>query len=36
MQKIGEKIVYNTNEEILDPAHTALVPLVCIQQIIKR
>ena len=25
MQKIGEKIVYNTNEEILDPAHTALV-----------
>ena len=25
MQKIGEKIVYNTNEEILDPSHTALV-----------
>ena len=25
MQKIGDKIVYNTNEEILDPAHTALV-----------
>ena len=25
MQKIGDKIVYNTNEEILDPSHTALV-----------
>jgi nicotinamidase-related amidase len=25
MKKIGEKIVYDTNEEILDPAHTALV-----------
>ena len=25
MQKIGDKIVYNTIEEILDPAHTALV-----------
>ena len=25
MQKIGEKIVYNTNEEILNPSHTALV-----------
>ena len=25
MQKIGEKIVYNTNEEILYPSHTALV-----------
>ena len=25
MQKIGDKIVYNTIEEILDPSHTALV-----------
>jgi nicotinamidase-related amidase len=25
MQKIGNKIVYNTIEEILDPSHTALV-----------
>ena len=25
MLKIGDKIVYNTNEEILDPSHTALV-----------
>ena len=25
MQKIGEKIVYNTNEEIFDSSHTALV-----------
>jgi nicotinamidase-related amidase len=25
MQKIGDKIIYNTNEEILDPSHTALV-----------
>ena len=25
MQKIGDKIVYNTIEEILDPLHTALV-----------
>ena len=25
MQKIGDKIVYNTIEEILDPEHTALV-----------
>ena len=25
MQKIGDKIVYDTNEEILDPAHTVLV-----------
>ncbi|MFL6454535.1 MAG: hypothetical protein ACJ71L_11120 [Nitrososphaeraceae archaeon] len=25
MQEIGDKIVYNTNEEILDPSHTALV-----------
>ena len=25
MQKIGDKIVYDTNEEILDPSHTALV-----------
>ena len=25
MQKIGDKIIYNTIEEILDPAHTALV-----------
>jgi nicotinamidase-related amidase len=25
MQKIGDKIVHNTNEEILDPSHTALV-----------
>ena len=25
MQKIGEKIVYDTIEEILDPSHTALV-----------
>jgi nicotinamidase-related amidase len=25
MQKIGDKIVYNTIEEILDPPHTALV-----------
>ena len=25
MQKIGDKIVYNTIEEILEPSHTALV-----------
>jgi hypothetical protein len=25
MQKIGDKIVYNAIEEILDPSHTALV-----------
>jgi nicotinamidase-related amidase len=25
MQKIGDKIVYSTIEEILDPSHTALV-----------
>jgi nicotinamidase-related amidase len=25
MQKIGDKIIYNTIEEILDPSHTALV-----------
>lgn len=25
MQKIGDKIIYDTNEEILDPSHTALV-----------
>jgi nicotinamidase-related amidase len=25
MQKIGDKIVYNTIEEILDPSHTVLV-----------
>ena len=25
MQKIGDKIIYNTLEEILDPSHTALV-----------
>jgi nicotinamidase-related amidase len=25
MQKIGDKVVYNTIEEILDPSHTALV-----------
>jgi nicotinamidase-related amidase len=25
MQKIGDKIIYNTNDEILDPSHTALV-----------
>ena len=25
MQKIGDKIVYNTIEEIFDPSHTALV-----------
>ena len=25
MQKIGEKIIYDTIEEILDPSHTALV-----------
>jgi len=25
MQKIGDKIAYNTIEEILDPLHTALV-----------
>ena len=25
MQKVGDKIVYNTIEEILDPSHTALV-----------
>jgi nicotinamidase-related amidase len=25
MQKIGDRIVYNTNEEILEPSHTALV-----------
>ena len=25
MQNIGDKIVYNTIEEILDPSHTALV-----------
>jgi nicotinamidase-related amidase len=25
MQKIGERIVYNTNKEILEPSHTALV-----------
>jgi hypothetical protein len=25
MQKIGDKIVYNTIDEILDPSHTALV-----------
>jgi hypothetical protein len=25
MQKIGDKIVYNTIEEILNPSHTALV-----------
>lgn len=25
MQKIGDKIIYNTIEEMLDPVHTALV-----------
>jgi len=25
MQKIGNKVIYNTIEEILDPSHTALV-----------
>ena len=25
MQKIGDKVVYDTIEEILDPSHTALV-----------
>jgi len=39
MQKIGEKIVYNTNEEILDPSHTALVlwdVLRAFEKIIKK
>jgi hypothetical protein len=25
MQKIGDKIVYNTNKEILEPSYTAIV-----------
>ncbi len=25
MQKLGDKVIYNTTEDIVDPSHTALV-----------
>jgi hypothetical protein len=36
MQKIGDKIVYNTIEEILDPSHAALVGMACTTRIDKN